>query len=119
MGTITIDPVSNAAAPRELSATQNRAQLTPPVPGVPDPVTNLTPDQRVEVLQGAVEKLIRKSLPPNSKLQIDQDKTSGTFIYRSVNPETGETISQWPPEKLLALRDYLREMEGMLVDKQV
>jgi uncharacterized FlaG/YvyC family protein len=114
-----IDPVSSAATPREVSATQNRAQLQPPVPGVPDPVTNLTADQRVAALQGAVEKLIRKSLPPNSKLQIDQDKSSGTFIYRSVNPETGEIIRQWPPEKLLELRDYLREMEGMLVDKQV
>jgi uncharacterized FlaG/YvyC family protein len=119
VGTSIIDPISNAASPRDVSAVQNRVQSSPPIPGSPDPATNLAPDQRVEVLQGAVEKLIKKSLPPNSKLQIVQDKSSGTFIYRSINPETGETISQWPPEKLLALRDYLREMEGMLVDKQV
>jgi uncharacterized FlaG/YvyC family protein len=119
MGTITIDPISNATTPRELSATQNRAQLLPPAPGVPDPATNLTSGQRVEVLRGAVEKLIKKSLPPNSKLQIEQDKTSGTFIYRSVNPDTGEVITQWPPEKLLELRDYLKEMEGVLVNTQV
>jgi uncharacterized FlaG/YvyC family protein len=116
---MTIDPVFNAASPHELSATQNRAQLSPPVPGIPDPATNLTPDQRVEVLRGAVEKLIKKSLPANSKLQIEQDKTSGTFIYRSINPDTGEVITQWPPEKLLELRDYLKEMEGVLVNKQV
>jgi uncharacterized FlaG/YvyC family protein len=119
MGNITIDPISNAISPRDPNAAQNRAQLSPPVPGAPDPATNLTPDQRVAVLQGAVEKLIKKSLPANSKLQIEQDKTSGTFIYRSINPETGEVITQWPSEKLLELRDYLKDMEGVLVNTKV
>jgi uncharacterized FlaG/YvyC family protein len=52
-------------------------------------------------------------------LQIEQDKSTGTFIYRTVDPETGEITSQWPPEKLLELRNYLKEMEGVLVDKTV
>jgi len=114
-----VDPISNTSGIREIAPNQNRAQVPPSTPGAPDPATNLTPDQRVEVLQGAVEKLIKRSLPTNSKLQIEQDKASGTFIYRSVDPDTGEVIKQWPPEKLLELRDFLREMEGMLVDKQV
>jgi flagellar protein FlaG len=52
-------------------------------------------------------------------LQIEQDKTSGTFIYRSIDPDTGEVLSQWPSEKMLELRDYLTQMEGVLVDKTV
>jgi len=114
-----VDPISNATNTRELGFSQNRPQATPPLPGAPDPATNLPPDQRVDVLQAAVEKLIKKSLPPNSKLQILQDKNTGTFVYRSIDPDTGEVIKQWPPEKLLELREDLKTMEGMLIDKHV
>jgi uncharacterized FlaG/YvyC family protein len=114
-----VDPISNTSHPREFGVNQNRPQPSSAVPGTPDPETNLQPDQRVEVLQGAVEKLIKKSLPTNSKLQIEQDQNTGTFIYRSVNPDTGEVVRQWPPEKLLELREFLKELEGVLVDTQV
>ena len=92
---------------------------SPTLPGAINTSTNLSPEQRIEVLQEAVAKLIKKSLPPNSKLQIVQDKITGTFIYRSLDPDTGEVITQWPSEKMLELRDYLKEMEGVLVDKTV
>ena len=113
-----VDPISNTPNLREIGAVSNRPQASPapPAPGAINPQTNLSPDQRIEELQSAMEKLIRKSMPSNSKLQIDQDKETGTFIYRSVNPDTGEVIKQWPPEQVIKLREYLREMEGMLVD---
>ena len=116
-----VEPISNTPNPnpREPSANPSRPQASPTLPGAVNPGTNLTPEQRVEVLQEAVAKLIKKSMPANSKLQIEQDKTSGTFIYRTVDPDTGEIIRQWPPEKLLELRDYLTQMEGVLVDKTV
>jgi uncharacterized FlaG/YvyC family protein len=112
------DPISNLSNPCELGVNLIRPQPSAAVPGRPDPQTNLQPDQRVEVLQGAVEKLIKKSLPTDSKLQIGQDKTTGTFIYRSIDPVTGEVLQQWPSEKMLELHDFLKGMQGMLVDKQ-
>jgi flagellar protein FlaG len=107
-----IDPIAN---PRETSS-QSRQPVVPVVPSTPTPDTNLAPDQRVEVVQAALERLIKKGLPANSKLQIEKDKELGTFIYRSIDPESGEVIKQWPAEQLLALREYLKEMEGLLVD---
>jgi uncharacterized FlaG/YvyC family protein len=112
-----VDPISNTASPRELGSSPNRPQYG--VPGAPGAETKLPPDHRIEALQAAVEKLIKKNLPSNSKLQIEQDKNTGTFIYRSINPDTGEVIRQWPPEKLLELRDYLKELAGVLVNRQV
>jgi flagellar protein FlaG len=88
------------------------------VPAAADPEAYPQSD-RLEVLQGAVEKLIKQSLPPNSKLQIEQDQNTGTFIYRSVDRDTGEVLKQWPSEKMLQMRDFLKELEGVLVDKQV
>jgi uncharacterized FlaG/YvyC family protein len=114
-----VDPISNAPSPREIGLGQSRQQTSPASPALPNPVTQLTRAQRVEVLEAAVEKLIRRSLPSNSKLQIEQDKETGTFIYRSVDPETGEILQQWPPEQLLKLREHLAEFEGMFIDKRV
>src|ERR1700730_18343081 len=112
-----VEPISNAPNPREPASNPSRPQASPTLPGAINPRTSLSPEQRVEVLQEAVAKLIKKTLPPDSKLQIVQDKITGTFIYRSIDPDTGEVLSQWPSEKLLELRDYLKEMEGVLVDK--
>jgi len=114
-----VDPISNASNPREIGVGLSRQQSSPASPSLPNPATQLMRDQRVEILEAAVEKLIRRSLPSNSKLQIEQDRETGTFIYRSIDPETGEILRQWPPEQLLKLREDLSELEGMLFDKQV
>jgi flagellar protein FlaG len=110
-----IDPIASVLNPREV-ANQSRQPAAPAAPNAPTPDTNLGPDQRVEVVQAAVEKLIKKSLPSNSRLQVVKDKELGTYIYRAIDPDTGEIIMQWPPEHLLAMREYLKEMEGLLVD---
>jgi len=114
-----VGPISDAKVVREIGTAEARLQSSPASPHSPDPATSLRSDKRVEALQQTVESLIRGSMPSNAKLQIDQDEETGAFIYRSVNPDTGDIIEQWPPEQLLKLRASLRELEGMLVDKTV
>jgi flagellar protein FlaG len=115
-----VDPISNAPSLHEIGAAQARPQVSSQTAsGAPDPATNLPPDQRVAVVQAAVEKLIKKSLPANSKLQVVQDKETGAFIYRSIDPDTGKVISQWPPEQLVKMHEYLAQLAGILLDKQV
>lgn len=115
------DPISNSANMREMGTSQNRPQSSPipPAPGSVNPQTNLSPDNRIVALEAAVEKLIKRSLPANTRLQITQDKDTGTFIYRSVNPDTGEVVTQWPSEQIVKLRESLRELEGLLLDTRV
>jgi uncharacterized FlaG/YvyC family protein len=118
-----VDPISNASNPREIGVGLSRQQSSPASPAMPNPSTNLMRGQRigqrVEILEAAVEKLIRRSMPSNSKLQIEQDRETGTFIYRSVDPETGKVLRQWPPEQLLEMRAHLSDLEGMLFDKEI
>jgi uncharacterized FlaG/YvyC family protein len=114
-----VDPISNASNTREIGVGLSRQQSSPASPALPNPATNLIRGQRVEVLEEAVEKLIRRSLPSNSKLQIEQDKETGTFIYRSVDPESGEVLRQWPSEQMLNLRESLTEFEGLFFDERV
>ena len=115
------DPISNATNLRETGANHVRPQSSPvpPMPGAVNPQTNLTPDQRIVALEAAVEKLVKKNLPSNSKLQITHDKDTGTFVYRSIDAETGEVIRQWPSDEILKLRESVRELEGMLVDTRI
>lgn len=47
-----------------------------------------------------------------SRLLIDREDRAGRFIYRILNPDTGETIRQWPPEGYLDLIAYLRDTDG-------
>jgi flagellar protein FlaG len=98
---------------------QTRPQVPPASPAAQDPATELPRDKRLLKLEEAIGNLVKQSLPSNSKLQIEQDEETGTFIYRSVDPETGEVLRQWPSEDILRLRASLRDMEGLLVDKEV
>jgi uncharacterized FlaG/YvyC family protein len=113
-----VGQISDAKIVRDIGTAQTRPQTSPASPATPDPVTNLAQDKRLVKLQEAMSKLIRQSLPADSKLQIEQDEETGTFIYRSVDPETGEVLRQWPSEDILKLRASLRDMEGILVDKK-
>jgi flagellar protein FlaG len=63
---------------------------------------------------------MRKALDAagQSKLLIDRDERGGRFVYRFMNPETGETVRQWPPERYLDLVEFLRDQRGGLVDKK-
>jgi flagellar protein FlaG len=110
-----VDPISNAIISRESGTVLGRPQASPSVPAAADPDS----DQRVTALQSAMQKLIEDNLPVQSKLQIDQDKETGTFIYRSVDPETGEVLGQWPSEQMVKLAEHMAQMEGMLFDKEV
>jgi uncharacterized FlaG/YvyC family protein len=110
--------ISDAKLLREIGTAQTRPQVPHASPAVADPATNLAQDQRTPKVQEALEKLMRQGLPSNTKLEIEKDKKTGTFIYRSVDPETGEVVRQWPPEEILKLRAALRDMEGLLVDEK-
>ena len=73
------------------------------------------PGQEVEV----IERLRKAAEGAQSRLLIDRDEEAGQFIYKFMDPETGETVRQWPPERYLDLITYLREKQGGLLDRKV
>lgn len=58
-------------------------------------------------------------LADNERLTIEKDRTTGKFIYKTIDRETGEVIRQWPREKMLQAIGRFREAEGLLIDKKV
>jgi flagellar protein FlaG len=69
--------------------------------------------EKIEEMRAAINASSR------SRLQIERAEDAGRFIYRILDPATGETVRQWPPEKYVELVAYLRGREGGLVDKTV
>lgn len=64
-----------------------------------------------------------KSEPPTAKgqdtvetrLVIEQDQASGTFIYKTINRLTGEVVQQLPRDEVLKLRDAGQYETGSVV----
>jgi len=67
------------------------------------------------------EVILNKALSlksANTKLSIDVDNDSGLFVYKGVDKQSGEVVSQFPAEEILALIAYYREAEGLVIDQE-
>lgn len=68
------------------------------------------------------EAILNKALSlksANTKLSIDVDDESGLFVYKGIDIQSGEVVSQFPAEEILALIAHYREAEGIVVDEKV
>ena len=50
------------------------------------------------------------------RLVIEDDKAAGCYVYMTVNPATGEVVSQFPREELLKLRTNPDYRPGSVVN---
>jgi len=50
------------------------------------------------------------------RLVIEDDKAAGCFVYTTINPVTGEVVSQVPREELLKLRTNPDYKPGSIVN---
>ncbi len=95
----------------------------PARPAQRQPAPPAEQDQAAARKAEAVENAMRELSPPvmgqNERLSIQRDHSTGTFIYRSIDRETGEVVRQWPVESMLQFKAYLRQVEGVLVDDKI
>lgn len=76
----------------------------PPVQPVTDPTPPQTKSQATSQPNTlSVPAYIAE--PTDYRLVIDKDPISGTFVYRTVDRATGETVTQFPSEQLMKMRD--------------
>lgn len=50
-------------------------------------------------------------------LSIELDKATNRYIFKSVDPETGEVIRQYPTEPMLSQIARVRRITGLTVDQ--
>ncbi len=56
---------------------------------------------------------------PNGRFSIDQDESSGRYVYRLIDFETNEVIKQFPGDYVLRRVAFYRELQGLAVNSEV
>ena len=51
------------------------------------------------------------------RLVIEDDKAAGSYVYVTINPITGQVVSQIPREQLLKMREDPNYKAGSIVDQ--
>ena len=99
-------PVAASPVPLVKTEAQASSQSQPPIE-----VATAIPDAPVN--KQAVE------LAPNYRLVIEPGPSSGAFIYKTVNPETGEVVRQFPREDLIRMRQDPTYQAGTVADTRI
>ena len=107
-------PASNA------SAVSNRAgaAAVQPVDRVSQQATSVARD--ILRQSEAIEEL-RAALSANARtrLQIERDEeANGRYIYKLMDPETGEVLRRWPPEKFGDLVAFLKGEANTIINER-
>ena len=97
-----------------MSSTAPISGVTPDVPPAqPAPAT--TPPAVTGASQAPSTQLDAQA---DLRLVIEEDKASGSYVYKTVNPITGKVVSQMPREQLLKMREQADYTPGSIVDSR-
>ena len=111
-----------------------KARVTPPVDAektrtIAGPGKSLAQEKTVaadtarridkEELQKALKELNDHMGSMDRSIQFSIDDSSRDVIVKIVDKNSGEVISQIPPQEVLELRERMREMAGLIIEKTV
>lgn len=82
-------------------------------PAVEEAPVQITKEQ----IQQAVEKMNRTMETYSTELRFKFHEKSGEYSIKIVNPKDNTVIKEIPPESVLDMVAYFKEMLGLLVDK--
>ena len=53
-----------------------------------------------------------------TRLSIEFNEEANRFIYRAIDKETGEVVTEFPPEEVIRQIARFREIAGLVLDAQ-
>lgn len=81
--------------------------------------TSHTPRSQAEDFINDLLSTLITDATDNRRLRIEEDETSGLFIYQFVDEKSGEIVEQFPAEEILKLITRIRKAEGIVFDESV
>ena len=82
----------------------------------PDPTFGQKPALPPRSAQGTTaEQAAQGQDPADMRLVIEEDKASGSYVYKTVNRLTGEVVQQLPREQVLQLKEQVDYEAGQVV----
>jgi flagellar protein FlaG len=93
---------------------------TAPISGVTSDVTPAQPAPATTPAATGASQAPSTQLDAQADLRlvIEEDKASGSYVYKTVNPVTGKVVSQMPREQLLKMREAPDYTPGSIVDSR-
>ncbi len=83
----------------------------------------LPEDQTTQIqdknINEAVNRINDTARSFNNNLRLEIDKDLGVTIVKVLDKETNKVIRQIPTEEVIALSKHLRDLRGLLIDKEV
>lgn len=55
--------------------------------------------------------------PPSRRLSVELDTETSRYIFKSIDPDTGSVVRQYPTEQMLSLFTRVRRITGQALDK--
>jgi len=98
--------------PAESRKAPEAPQEAPPVPAsvpVPD-------NDEMEKLMSELRDALAQARPEPFKVAFRKDESSGDFVVE-IRDIAGDLVKQFPPEKIVNLREKLDDLVGMVVDE--
>jgi len=71
-----------------------------------------------EVMQVAAQQIQGYLRDSGRNLNVTLDESTGKYVARVVNPETGEVVRSLPSEETLRIARNIDQMQGMLVNQR-
>jgi len=105
IGAGVISPVS-AKHPTEVQGEDN----VPPVPALKSQSSGQ---------ETSGQKSAEYPLDKNTRLSIQHDDATDRYVFRSIDPQTGDVLMQYPTKEMLSQIARVREITGLTVDKGV
>ena len=75
--------------------------------------------QQVEDLVAELAAAMEQVAPDPRSVSFRHEEGMHDFVIEVTNRETGEMITQFPPEKILNMREHLDELVGMVIDRKI
>jgi flagellar protein FlaG len=81
----------------------------------PDPTFGQKPVPTSRPQGTTAEQAAQGQDPADMRLVIEEDKASGSYVYKTVNRVTGEVVQQLPREQVLQLKEQVDYVAGNVV----
>ena len=120
MNVTSIDPIASPPQPVAQPAAQDASGGAKAVASVTisDSVTPPLDSDSAKALEEALNERIARLLSTNIRLQIDKDRDTGHFVYKSIDTKTGELHRQFPAADILRMLAFFKELDGLLYNAE-
>lgn len=116
-----VDAIGGSTLPQIIHPRESGNDVNQLKVSIPSSEENITNDSEQKVnkeqLQQSIEKINKTMDTYSTELHFEMHEKSGEYMVKVINSKDRSVIREIPPERVLNMVAYFKEMLGILVDK--